>query len=96
MQKPPPEAPPEKPAEEPQQPMPPGVPPERIELNLDNDRLAISALRPPPACSQDAIIRRLEIPYGRFERRIALPAGRYELVEQVAQNGCLQLRLRKS
>ena len=74
----------------------PGVPAERIELHLDNDLLVIGAVRPPPACSHNAIIRRLEIPYGRFERRIALPAGRYELVEQVAQNGCLHLRLRKS
>lgn len=74
----------------------PGVAPERIELQLEADRLAISALRPPPACSHNAIIRRLEIPYGRFERRIALPPGRYELLEQVVQNGCLHLRLRKS
>ena len=74
----------------------PGVAPERIELNLDNGLLVIGAVRAPPACSHNAIIRRLEIPYGRFERRIALPPGRYELVEQVAQNGCLHLRLRKS
>jgi HSP20 family molecular chaperone IbpA len=74
----------------------PGVAPERIELHLDNDGLVVSAVRPPPACSHSAIIRRLEIPYGRFERRIALPTGHYELLEQVSQNGCLQLRLRKS
>jgi HSP20 family molecular chaperone IbpA len=74
----------------------PGVTPERIELHLDDGRLAISAVRPPPACSHSAIIRRLEIPYGRFERLIALPPGRYELLEQVSQNGCLQVRLRKS
>ena len=74
----------------------PGVPPERIELHLDDGRLAISAVRPPPQCAHNAIIRRLEIPYGRFERLIALPPGRYELLEQLPQNGCLQLRLRKS
>ena len=74
----------------------PGVVPERIELHLDNDVLAISAVRSPPACSRTTVIRRIEIPYGRFERRIALPSGRYELVEQSSLNGCLQLRLRKS
>jgi HSP20 family molecular chaperone IbpA len=74
----------------------PGVAPERIELHLEDGRLAISAVRPPPQCARNAIIRRLEIPYGRFERLIALPPGRYELLEQLSQNGCLQLRLRKS
>jgi HSP20 family protein len=74
----------------------PGVEPEKIELHLENDTLAVSAVRPPPACSRTTVIRRIEIPYGRFERRIALPSGRYELVEQTTLNGCLHLRLRKS
>jgi HSP20 family molecular chaperone IbpA len=34
----------------------------------------------------------LEIPYGRFERRFALPAGHYELTERSYTNGCLVLR----
>jgi HSP20 family molecular chaperone IbpA len=34
----------------------------------------------------------MEIPYGRFERRIALPTGRYELTERSYTNGCLVLR----
>jgi HSP20 family protein len=38
-------------------------------------------------------LHRLEIPYGRFERRIALPGGRYELLERSYTNGCLVLRL---
>jgi HSP20 family molecular chaperone IbpA len=74
----------------------PGVESEKIELHLDSDTLAVSALRPPPACARTTVIRRIEIPYGRFERRIALPSGRYELVERTSLNGCLHLRLRKS
>jgi HSP20 family molecular chaperone IbpA len=74
----------------------PGVEPGRIEVRLDNAQLTISALRPPPACAPATVIRRIEIPYGRFERSIALPPGRYELVEQSSLNGCLHLRLRKS
>ena len=73
----------------------PGVEPGKIEVHLDNDTLAVSAVRPPPACARTTVIRRIEIPYGRFERRIALPSGRYELVEQASLNGCLHLRLRK-
>lgn len=74
----------------------PGVAPERIEVHLDNDKLAVTAVRPPPACAPTTVIRRIEIPYGRFERRIVLAPGRYELVEQSSLNGCLHLRLRKS
>jgi HSP20 family molecular chaperone IbpA len=74
----------------------PGVEPGRIELQLDNGTLAVSAVRLPPACARTTVIRRIEIPYGRFERRIALPPGRYELLEQKSLNGCLHLRLRKS
>jgi len=33
-----------------------------------------------PQLAHQARILRLEIPYGRMERRIALPAGRYQLL----------------
>ncbi|HJS22662.1 MAG TPA: Hsp20/alpha crystallin family protein [Steroidobacteraceae bacterium] len=74
----------------------PGVAPERVELRLDNEVLAIAAVRAPPMCSHTTVIRRIEIPYGRFERRIELPSGRYELAEQSSVNGCLYLKLRRS
>jgi HSP20 family protein len=73
----------------------PGVPPEQIELQLDDDGVLVRAARPSSARGQAARIRRLEIPYGCFERRIALPQGRYELIEQSSVHGILQLRLRK-
>ena len=38
-------------------------------------------------------IQRLEIPYGRFERRLVLGDGTWELVARNAVNGCLQLLL---
>ena len=40
-------------------------------------------------------IHRLEIPYGRFERTIDLPAGRYDLVQREFADGCLLLELRR-
>ncbi len=48
---------------------------------------------PPPARAGG--IRRLEIPYGHFERAIKLPAGRLEAVSRGLVDGCLVLRLRK-
>jgi HSP20 family protein len=44
--------------------------------------------------SSGAAIHRLEIPYGRFERRIPLPPGNYRLHEQFLEDGCLVLVLR--
>jgi HSP20 family molecular chaperone IbpA len=41
------------------------------------------------------VIHRLELPYGRFERRIELPPGRYEVVQRELIDGCLTLSLRK-
>ena len=41
-------------------------------------------------------IRRIEIPHGHFERRLALPPGRYELLDHHLRDGCLNLQLRKA
>jgi len=43
-----------------------------------------------------AIIHRLELPQGRFERHIPLPAGRYETPQSGVANGCLVIRLPKA
>ena len=46
-----------------------------------------------PPCG--AAIHRLELPQGRFERRVALPPGRYDSVRRTIVNGCLFITLRK-
>jgi HSP20 family molecular chaperone IbpA len=71
----------------------PGVSPERVQVRVTNGALTIAAIRSPPLNAQTTAVHRLEIPYGRFERQIALPPGRYELMEQAFTNGCLVLRL---
>jgi len=48
---------------------------------------------PLPRRLASAAIQRLEIPHGHFERRLALPPGRWSLVRQELDNGCLQLLL---
>jgi HSP20 family protein len=72
----------------------PGVAPEHVQVRIhDRGEVSVAAVRPMPLNERTSAVHRLEIPYGRFERRIALPAGRYELIEQACVNGCLLLRL---
>jgi HSP20 family protein len=71
----------------------PGVAPENVRVRVDHGALNVSAIRALPVNEQTTAVHRLEIPYGRFERRIALPQGQYELLEQACVNGCLILRL---
>src|SRR5262249_16508542 len=71
----------------------PGVDPERIEITLDADALSVSAVRAPRLGTPDSIVRRVEIPHGRFVRRIALAGARLRLGESRYHNGCLELRL---
>jgi HSP20 family protein len=73
----------------------PGVSPERLRVSFDGTALLVQATRPLPVLADGDVIHRLEIPYGRFERRVTLPPGRYSLLEQAFSNGCLQLTLRK-
>src|SRR5438477_12398037 len=51
----------------------PGVDVDSITVRLNAGTLTVRGLRPPPAELQNARILRMEIPYGRFERRIDLP-----------------------
>ncbi|GIX28570.1 MAG: heat-shock protein [Burkholderiales bacterium] len=73
----------------------PGVPSEAVEVMIDGPMLRVVGHRPLPAGSRRAVIHRLEIPYGRFERRIELVAGRLQLERQELRDGCLRLLLRK-
>lgn len=73
----------------------PGVDPDRAEVAIDGGALIVAGQRTLPAELRDALIHRLEIPLGRFERRIPLPAGRYETARRYAANGCLLVSLRK-
>lgn len=74
----------------------PGVPAERIELICAPGELVVRGERRLPRRLASAAIQRLEIPHGRFERRLALPPGRWALVGQELDNGCLQLLLARN
>lgn len=73
----------------------PGVEPSRLEIGVVDGILIIGGDRPAPALQRAAAIHRLEIPQGRFERRIALPEGRFELAQRELADGCLTLVLRR-
>ena len=51
----------------------PGVSPGSITILLEPGAVVVSALRAFPCRESGASIHRIEIPYGRFERRIGLP-----------------------
>jgi len=59
------------------------------------DRLMIAGERTLPDELRKAIIHRLELPYGYFERRVPLPTGRYDQIRHRAQDGLLIVSLRK-
>jgi len=74
----------------------PGVDPDRVEAVLDGADLVFSGARAFPSEMRTAIIHRLELPQGRFQRRIRLPAGRYGAVRRSAGDGLLVIALLKS
>ena len=71
----------------------PGVNSRQVEVVLDEAGLLVRGQRPLPPAFHRAAIHRLEIPYGRFERRISLPPGDFQLHEQFLEDGCLVLVL---
>lgn len=74
----------------------PGAAPSSVQVAMDGSVLYLRAERRLPAGAKGGHIHRLEIPYGRFERRIELPPGRYELARRELVNGCIQLVLRRT
>jgi len=73
----------------------PGVALDHVEVLSEPGSLVIRAERPLPLAAARLSVRQLEIPYGYFERRVALPDSRLEAVSRELTHGCLILRLRK-
>lgn len=74
----------------------PGIDPDQVDAAIDGGFLVVSGRRPLPPQLRTAIIHRLELPQGRFERSIPLPPGRYDAVRRSAAYGCVVFSLRKS
>lgn len=73
----------------------PGVDPAQIEAAIEGAELVVSGTRVLPPELQTAVIHRLELPQGRFERRVRLPVGRYGAVRRGSVHGCLAITLEK-
>jgi HSP20 family protein len=74
----------------------PGVDPDLVEAVIDGDDLVVAGSRVLPPELRTAVIHRLELPQGRFERRIPLPAGQYAAVQRAMSHGCILITLEKS
>jgi HSP20 family molecular chaperone IbpA len=74
----------------------PGVSKDHLEVAIDGPELVIAGARVLPDELRDARIHRLELPQGRFVRRIVLPPGRYDQIGKSSVDGCLMISLRKS
>jgi HSP20 family molecular chaperone IbpA len=71
----------------------PGVAAEDIEVRLERTALTVTALRRLKLAERGALIRRLEIPHGRFVREVALSGPALRIAETQFFNGCLEVRL---
>jgi HSP20 family protein len=66
-------------------------------LETDFEVVAVIAgARTYPPVLRTAAIHRLELPQGRFYRRVRLPAGRYSGVRRAVADGCLVVTLQKA
>lgn len=74
----------------------PGVDAHEVDAAIEGAALVVSGRRVLPAPLRSAIIHRLELPQGRFERRIGLPPGHYAAVHVATEHGCLVIRLQKA
>ncbi|HEX2795938.1 MAG TPA: Hsp20/alpha crystallin family protein [Immundisolibacter sp.] len=74
----------------------PGVPPDAVDINLEQGVLTISGERPAIAPEEAAGYRRAERPRGRFVRRFSVPESvDVEQVAAHAQDGVLQVSIPK-
>ncbi|TAN12299.1 MAG: Hsp20/alpha crystallin family protein [Burkholderiaceae bacterium] len=74
----------------------PGVDARDVHAVIDGGALVVSGHRVLPQQLRTATIHRLELPQGRFERHIPLPAGTYSAVAVASERGCLVIRLGKT
>jgi|SRR5579883_1329571 HSP20 family molecular chaperone IbpA len=74
----------------------PGVDPDQVEVAIDGNDLVVAGTRVLPDELRTAVIHRLELPQGRFARRVKLPAGRYDGISRAFVHGCLAITMQKS
>ena len=74
----------------------PGVEAGDVDVFIDGDTVIVTGTRPLPRMEDDVLIHRVEIPHGRFERKIRLAsASGLGLIQRELTRGCLLLAFRK-
>ena len=73
----------------------PGVDRNAMKVTVDADGVSVVGFRRPSAIPRGSRVHRLEIPYGKFERRVRVPAARLQLDRSELANGCLTLKFSK-
>jgi HSP20 family molecular chaperone IbpA len=73
----------------------PGVRSDEMEIVIGNGELTVRGMRRWPTPQEPTRVHRIELPHGRFERRLPLPHGGYEFVGQDHRDGCLLLTLKR-
>jgi HSP20 family molecular chaperone IbpA len=73
----------------------PGVSADAVTVAAHTGGIVVSAIRGFPCREREVRIHRVEIPYGRFERRIEFPAHLYELQSKTLLDGILTLTFRR-
>jgi HSP20 family protein len=73
----------------------PGVDPNDVKVAIDTDGVSVVGFRRPSAIPRGSLVHRLEIPYGKFERRISFPERRLRFGQSELANGCLTLEFSK-
>ena len=73
----------------------PGVHVDEVEIVIHDSSIAIVGVRKLPAFLGRARVHRMELPHGRFERRVAIPPGQYELTRREIADGLLVVALRR-
>lgn len=74
----------------------PGVPADQVRVRIEGAELVIAGERTIPAALRTARIHRMELPQGRFERRVSLPSGLYRTPSVRVADGCLIVSLSKA
>jgi HSP20 family protein len=73
----------------------PGVGRDAVKVTVDADGVSVVGFRRQSAIPRGSRVHRLEIPYGRFQRRINFPVTRLELSQSELADGCLTLKFSK-
>ena len=73
----------------------PGVAPDRFNVSVQDAAIVVMGERRVTPGIDAGEYLQLEIPYGRFERRISLPRGEFRIALARLEHGCLRLQLER-